>query len=264
MEEIFKPVIGFEGAYEVSNLGRVKSLSRIVPTGKGSTKVRRIYERILAVTDRGNGYFFVDMRFGKKKKLVSVHQLVAQSFIPNPENKPQVNHIDGNKKNNLLSNLEWVTASENAKHTYDKLGRIALKGSKDPKSKKAYQYTAEGVLVKIWPSMVEADEQGGFCSTAISSCCLGKGKNHSHRGFIFSFTELPMEYFNNLKTGAGRLKKPVIQKDLGGNFVRRYESISDAIPFGFCDSKISLVASGKRNHHKGFIWEYEIANGKAA
>lgn len=101
MKEIWKDIEGYEGVYHVSNLGRAKRVTtgRILKSGK----------------DRG-GYLQVDLCKNGKHKTHRIHRLVAQAFIPNPENKPEVNHIDENKTNNMVSNLEWMTAKENSNH----------------------------------------------------------------------------------------------------------------------------------------------------
>ena len=115
MKEVWKDVVGHKGKYQVSNLGRVKSLSRKIKCDHNA--YRTIKERILKQSK--NNYCLVHL--GQKSQNNTVHRLVAQAFIPNPENKRQVNHIDGNKLNNNITNLEWVTASENAKHAYKKV-----------------------------------------------------------------------------------------------------------------------------------------------
>ena len=112
MEEIWRPVKGFEGYYEVSDLGRVRSIDRIV-----YDKVRKcdrlLKGRVLIIRDNGNGYKTV--MFCKEHKIYNkyVHILVAEAFIPNPDNLPYVNHKDENKGNNIKDNLEWCTGSYN-------------------------------------------------------------------------------------------------------------------------------------------------------
>ena len=103
MKEIWKDIEGYEGLYQVSNLGRVKSK-------------HRVSERILKPSINSRGYMLVILSKNGEYKSGKVHRLVAQSFIPNTENKPQVNHIDENKTNNMASNLEWVTVKENINH----------------------------------------------------------------------------------------------------------------------------------------------------
>lgn len=118
--EIFESIKGFEGLYEISNLGRVKSLPKIV--GK-----RIKPESFLTIRISSQGYAMVSLCKDSKIFNASVHRLIAEAFIPNPENKATVNHIDGNKLNNDISNLEWATPHEQNIHAY-------RTGLKDPKT----------------------------------------------------------------------------------------------------------------------------------
>lgn len=119
-EEVWKDIHGFEGKYQVSSIGRVKSVDRILPHKTHGTW--HIKERILKPHWSGPGhwkYLTVFLHYGEgKAKCTRVHRLVAETFIPNPDNLPQINHIDGNKENNSVSNLEWVTALENTSHAW--------------------------------------------------------------------------------------------------------------------------------------------------
>lgn len=113
MEEIWKDIEGYEGMYQVSNLGRVKSLSRRCSTHWGT---RLVPEKILKPQEKEFGYLCVNLHKDSKSKEFSIHRLVAFAFVPNPSNKPDVNHNDGNKQNNYPENLEWVTNLENIQH----------------------------------------------------------------------------------------------------------------------------------------------------
>lgn len=115
IEEIWKDVKGYEGLYQISSLGRIKSLKKIDDYGK------IIKENIRKLQIDKDGYFMISLWNKGKCKTLRVNRLVAETFIPNPNYKPVVNHIDGDKQNNIVSNLEWCTGSENDLHAY-KLG----------------------------------------------------------------------------------------------------------------------------------------------
>jgi len=133
MKEIWKDVKDYEGYYQISNLGNVKSLERY-RKGRNNSKCI-VKERILKETkgycDRYKGVLLCNN--GIKKK-ITIHRLVAQAFVSNLENKPCVNHLDGNKLNNNVKNLEWCTYSENDKHAY-KIGLRCNKGEKNSQAK---------------------------------------------------------------------------------------------------------------------------------
>lgn len=111
MTEIWKDVVGYEGLYQVSNLGRVKSLPKQVG-------FRPQQEKLTAIFIDKRGYCKTNLYKNNTHKQVYVHILVGQAFIPNVADKPQINHIDGDKTNNTVENLEWCTAKENVRHAY--------------------------------------------------------------------------------------------------------------------------------------------------
>lgn len=127
--EVWKDIIGFEGQYMVSDSGLIKSLARIIAKGKRGQRFKG--EMLLRPSISKVGYERV--RIGPQ--LISIHRIVANHFIENIENKLEVNHIDGNRANNHVKNLEWCTRSENERHARIKLGKKNVKGEKHPSSK---------------------------------------------------------------------------------------------------------------------------------
>lgn len=114
--EVWKDIKGYEGYYQVSNFGRVKSVSRRVVNHKsGSTRL--VQSKILSPCDNGNGYLVVSLRKDGKRKSAYVHRIVAEAFVENKENKPNINHKDYNTKNNVATNLEWCTQKENVAYS---------------------------------------------------------------------------------------------------------------------------------------------------
>lgn len=170
MQEVWKDIAGFEGLYQVSNLGRVKSLPR-----NGTHK----HPHILHPTTSSKYALY---RLSKKDKPYyrKGHRLVAEAFIPNPENKREVNHIDGNKLNNCIDNLEWVTTSENQSHNYWVLGNC-----RRFENKEVYQCDTYGKIIKRWPAANLAGKALGIFSGDIGRCC--RGKRHTAGGFKWKF-----------------------------------------------------------------------------
>lgn len=115
--EIWKDIKGYEGLYVVSNTGKIKSIDRYITDKNG--KIKFTHGRIIKVRSQNSGYNVLRLCKNGKKPAFTVHRIVAETFIPNPENKPYTNHKDGNKQNNRVSNLEWVTPSENMRHAVD-------------------------------------------------------------------------------------------------------------------------------------------------
>lgn len=114
--EIYKDIRGYEGLYQVSNLGNVKSLQRTITNSRGQVRGLNVY--LLKPNKKRTGYLEVSLRKDGKQRSFLIHRLVASNFISNNEGKPQVNHINGIKTDNRVENLEWCTVSENTKHAY--------------------------------------------------------------------------------------------------------------------------------------------------
>ncbi len=174
INEIWQKIKDYEDFYEVSNLGNVKSLGRKEKI-KNSFRVRK--PRILKTnTSSSCLYPTVDLRNGNGKKLLLVHRLVANAFIPNPENKPEVNHIDGNKLNNCVENLEWVTRSENLKHAHKTGLKLTTRiiGKNHPMAKEVARLSKEGKVIETYPCAKDAAIAVGLYKSSIS-CAIHSG-----------------------------------------------------------------------------------------
>lgn len=173
MKEIWKDVKGYEGIYKVSNKGRLLRTERVIKRKNGSPLP--IKTKITIGTKDSTGYRRVTLMKNGKEQITRMHRIVAENFIANPNNLPQVNHIDGNKLNNEYTNLEWVTGKQNIQHAF----KIGLHTTRpvymiDINTKEK---------IKRFSSLAEA---GRFCktknSTHILECCKGK-RNYAY-GYI--------------------------------------------------------------------------------
>jgi len=180
--ETWKPVVGYEGLYEVSSMGRVKSLGRVDRFNK------KWNCRIMKPTYVGKHYQMVRLCKKGKTKNQKVHRLVAEAFIPNPDKKPQVNHIDGNKDNNCADNLEWCTNSENQLHAREN-GLNSMAKNNATYSIPVDMYTRDGVFVKTFPSMCEAARNTGVKDSNISACCQKAFLKYTAGGFCWKYAE---------------------------------------------------------------------------
>lgn len=157
--EIWKDIEGYEGIYEISNLGRVRSFKN----GK---------VRILKPLTNKRGYLRVQLRKNNSLKTLQIHRLVAQAFLPNPNNLPQVNHKDEDKTNNIVSNLEYCDAKYNNnygnrnKKVAEALSKVVLQIDKNT-----------NIIINIFPSLMEAERQTGCKNNNICHCCKGKRKS---------------------------------------------------------------------------------------
>lgn len=164
-EEIWNPVKGYEGLYEVSSFGRVRSLTRkyeVYSEIKG-VHTRTLYGRVLKPCLQNSGYQTVWLRKEGGTKACTVHRLVAMAFVDNPLQLAYVNHKDGNKQNNCLDNLEWCSSSENLIHAYNKLDRVHRKG----RSVLCVE------LNRIFPSIKQASIALNVNSSSIGNCLRG-------------------------------------------------------------------------------------------
>lgn len=235
MEEIWKDIPGYEGYYQVSNLGRVRSLDRVIirkgnhkQTWRGCTLKNKTYS---------NGYKFVILttpEYGAKSKLL--HRLVAIAFIPNPNGLPQINHKNEDRTDNRVDNLEWCTAKYNinygnrsAKHRLTQIKRV-------------FQFTLDGTFVAEYDSVTDASRITGIGN--IAAACRNKYSRAG--GFLWSYTNIPPRYIP-LKT----TERVVIDKTNGCEYLslRKAEYHTGVSRFH--------IASDCRTDKQRFTFKYE-------
>ena len=167
-EEVWADIIGYEGLYQVSNLGRVKSLTR---------------NKCIAVHNTSNGYLQVHLYKETKPKYLYIHRLVAETFCDGKSSiNTEVNHIDGNRTNNLSSNLEWCTRSQNHK-TNIYIAR--QKAAKAKKSISVKQYDMSGNFIREYSTLHDAEKFSGAYRKDINSCCKGLFKTAG--GYVWQY-----------------------------------------------------------------------------
>lgn len=167
VEELWQPLTGYEGLYSVSNMGNIRNDSG---WRRGS---------ILKPMPDKAGYCRVNVYKGGKMTHKLVHRLVAEAFVPNPANKPEVNHKDGNKCNNAAENLEWVTPKENVGHSIAN----GLRNNRKPVD----MYTLDGEFIRTFESITAACEFCGALAHNISRCCAGKKGYDTARGYKWKY-----------------------------------------------------------------------------
>jgi len=166
MNEIWKDIPGYEGLYQSSNKGRIRGVDRYVVYRNNR---KRLWKgKIKTQRKDYKGYLRVELCKDGLQKTLHVHQLVAMSFIPNPDNKPYINHLDGNPLNNSIENLEWCTPRENTVHAKE----VLKKGIK-----RVNQYDLKGNFIGSYPSIKNAEEKTGVNRCSISNVVCGRRKS---------------------------------------------------------------------------------------
>ena len=210
IDEIWKTIVNYSD-YQVSNFGRVKSLDRYSTFRSLFSRFHR--GRILKQFLTKNGYLFVGLSKEGIIKQFLVSRLVALMFISNSDtDKKEVNHKDGNKINNFVDNLEWVTPSENCRHTYRILKKIHPRGTKGRRVNccPVLQYTVEGSLVKRWTALTDICKELGFSSSSVTRAC---NTGEIVCGFIWKREKCKKDCAS------------VRQTDLSGNFIKDWSSV---------------------------------------
>lgn len=180
MTEIWKDIKGYEGHYKISNFGRIYSQDQYVPCGNGKGYMRFIPGKFLKILTASNGYPSIGLFKNRKVKVFRIHRLIASAFIPNPEDKPHINHKNANKSDNSLENLEWCTQSENMRHMV-KMGRA----NRASQEKAIFQIDLNGNLIQEWKSGRLASRELKIGQRNLSKCLRGRAK--TAYGFIWKF-----------------------------------------------------------------------------
>lgn len=246
-KEIWKDIVGYEGLYQVSNMGRVKSLPRW----------HRRTELILKPHHFMGNYERVALADGHRDYTGhSIHRLVAIAFLPNPLNLPEVNHKDENPANNHVDNLEWCT------HTYNQNYGTRTERASLAESVPVVQFSIRGDFVKEWASITEVKRIFGGKGSGIRQCC-----NETCRmayGYLWrwrkDFDKIPA-HIEFKYTAAKIQEKPVRQYTLSGEFIKEYPSaLSAAKENGYSRGNISNVCRGNKPYMYGYIWRYKGSN----
>lgn len=233
MEELWKPIKGYEGLYEISNLGRVRSIAREVQRGNSTIRIK---EKMKKPYIAGGGYYYIMLSKNGKTKIFTLHRLLAEAFIPNPNNLPEVDHINTNKSDYRLENLRWVTHKENNNNIISLQNRrkstytpeVIYKGMETRKRLKCangprtvYQYSKEGVLLNEFYSMEEAKRKtsAGHICEVLDDCTQSSG------GFLWA--SVPTDNFI-YQEYVHPSSKAVQRLDMQNNIIGEWDSLSEA------------------------------------
>lgn len=251
-KEEFRDVIGFEGLYQIGEYGTVVSLDRINNYGKfvkGRTMIKNLNYK---------GYEVVCLSKDNKKKTCSVHRLIAEAFIPNPYNKPQIDHINGIRNDNRVENLRWCTAKENTNFelAYTNRCKSVPKLDKSPYSRRVGKYSVNNEYICSYNSLTEAKEDTGCSVSKISAVCRGERK--ASGGFIWKFES---EAKAKVQSPYREIKKghnAILQYTLKMEYITQYESIIDASrKTGISATCIRKNVNGFRHCVGNYIFKYK-------
>lgn len=240
MQEIWKDIPNYEGIYQISNLGNVKSLERgIMHAGHFS----HIKEKIMKPFKNKGGYYCIKLSKNQKYKPFKIHRLVAICFIPNPNGYECVNHKDEDKTNNNVSNLEWCTKSYNNNY-----------GTRQLRKRKVLQYNLEGDFVAQYESITMASKHTGIPYSGIKGCC--HGESNTSYGYIWCFDSSEIKEKLNKFINSKPIKVSVYSKD--GQYIETIENIAIACKkYNVTKSLIHRCCKGFEKTCKGYVWKYE-------
>lgn len=242
MKQTFKNIKDYHNLYQVGDQGMVKSLPRKINTGRGEGHHYWTKEGELKThPNNRSGYYFCTLqKKGTKVKSFYIHRLVAEAFIPNPDNLPNVKHKDGDKSNNCVDNLLWATQAE----------------CNVPQENKVYQYDMNTMeLIDTYPNVRRATKHNTDW-TEMGIGAVARGERRYFDGYYWSYRELTEEEKPTINDGFYK----VYQYDLDLNFVDRHFMIKEAAALMGDEAyatRITTVAKGHRNNFNGYYWSYK-------
>lgn len=248
MNEIWKAVRGYEGIYEVSDQGYVRSLPREV--GARNNKKRWVKGKMMTGSDNGNGYKSVMLTIDGHGKRHYIHRLVAEAFIPNPNDFSEINHKNEDKGDNRAVNLEWITHKDNINYG-SCIEKIAA-----PQSFEVKQFDYDGNYIATYRSIVDASRKTGINYSDIRKCI--NGKTVTAGGYIWISPKKPSVKFpSKEEIIKARHAKSVDQYDIDGHFIKTYMLMKDAAEDNNINSsaicgccRMNLSTAG------GYVWRY--------
>ena len=256
--EIWKDIDGYEGRYRISNKGNIYSY---------------LSKKIMKPSLSSTGYLHIQLYGTNGSSVRLVHKLVAETFLQNPDNKPEVNHKDGNKANNKMENLEKKTKSENQihaiKHGLRKSSPLeGVFGADNPNSKRILQYNLNGEFIKMWDSISQASKAIGCSESTLASCLHGRIK--SCKGFMWKYYDVEIvqnippinRKIANNRGHRGPQKnkracRKIVQCTPDGKFVKEWNSYIELVSeTGYDNGNIYACINGRRKSSYGYVWKY--------
>lgn len=245
-KERFLPIKGYEDYYEVSNTGIVRSLDRLVKCKNGMNMFVAGRPRLNPCLNHRNAQFVVLVDKSGHKQHHLVHRLVAEAFIPNPDNLPYVNHKDEDPTNNHVDNLEWCTAKYNTNYG------TGIERSIAAKNREVAQYSKEGRLINVFDSCKIASESLGIGRGKISLCCNGKAKSAGGFVFVFTYGLTPPDVLD-----VPHVCKRVAMMNIKQEVLKVFESAAQAnAETNAGEGHIREVCLGSRRSAGGYLWKY--------